>query len=274
MKSIVPQESSQKGKFALSEGVLLGVIPVVVYALGFSYETGYLSFYGVPSSLVSIDAPAMVSATVFGALYAFALLLWASLAVDSSGGESYFEKSIGLVMLYFGLFPVLFLLFMGVEYLSVVMFLSFGAMFVILLLRRLEARWSWLQRFSIKTHRVLSGAFGPEEVENERRSALNSLRAGGAMILIVMIPFLLAFAAGRNNAKDESFYSVIRNELGEVAVVRIYGDKIIAIPFDRGEKSFKREFLVIKTDSLSNVVFRSEEVGPLQQLPGKRINKI
>lgn len=274
MKSIVPPESSQKGKFALSEGVLLGVIPVVVYALGFSYETGYLSFYGVPSSLVSIDAPAMVSATVFGALYVFALLLWASLAVDSSGGESYFEKSIGLVMLYFGLFPVLFLLFMGAEYLSVVMFLSFGAMFVILLLRSLEARWSWLQRFSIKTHRVLSGAFGPEEVENERRSALNSLRAGGAMILIVMIPFLLAFAAGRNNAKDESFYNVIRNELGEVAVVRIYGDKIIAIPFDRGEKSFKREFLVIKTDSLSNVVFRSEEVGPLQQLPGKGRNKI
>ena len=126
MSEIEAQNVHQWRKITFSESVLLGVIPVVVYALGFSYERGHLSFYGMPSALITTDAPAMISAAVFGVLYAYVLLLWLSLAVDSSESESHLVKSIGLIMLYLGFFPMLYLLLRGSEYLVIVLFSSLG----------------------------------------------------------------------------------------------------------------------------------------------------
>jgi len=255
-------ESSEKKKFSLSEGMLLGAIPVAVYAMGYSYESGFLSFYGIPTSLISIDAAAMVSSALFGAIYAFALLLWVSLSVDSSASDSYVEKSLGLIMLYFGFFPVLFMLLQGSKYLTVAMGMSFGMMLLIVLLRKLETKWNWLRRVSIKLHMTLSGNFN--SANEEFPSAVNALRKGGAIVLIAMIPFLLAYIAGQNNAKALTLYNIISNELGELAVIRIYGDKIIAIPFDRKAQTFSREFVIFEIGSISMVIFKSEKVGPIK----------
>lgn len=259
--------SSQPRKIELSEGVLLGIIPVFVYSLGFSYESGYLSYYGIPSELIAIDAPAMIRATVFGAIYVFVALLWLSLAVDSSVSESHSEKSIGILMLYLGFFPVLYLLLKGTEYLIVVMMLSFGIISLVVILRKLEEKLPWLQKASIKTHGVLADAFPLEEEKKEKPSVFRGLQKAGAMFFLAMIPFVLAFSAGKHSAEDDSALDVFeREKIGELAVIRIYGDKVIAIPFHREKQEFQKQYVVFEIGTLSDVVFSNENIGPLKEV--------
>ncbi|GAB57349.1 hypothetical protein [Rheinheimera nanhaiensis] len=259
--------SNQPRKIQLSEGVVLGIIPVVVYALGFSYESGYLSYYGIPSELIAIDAPAMIRAAVFGAIYAFVALLWLSLAVDSSVGESYSEKSIGIIMLYLGFFPVLYLLSKGSDYLSIVMMLSFGIIFLVVLLRKLEDKLPWLQRASVKTHALLAEAFQSEDEKQEIPSLFGWLQKAAALFLLTMIPFVLAFTAGKHSAEDDSVLDVFERErIGELAVIRIYGDKVIAIPFHREKQEFRKQYVVFEIGTLSSVVFTNEHIGPLKEV--------
>lgn len=259
--------SNQPRKIQLSEGVLLGIIPVFIYALGFSYESGYLSYYGIPSELIAIDAPAMIRATVFGAIYAFVALLWFSLAVDSSVSESHSEKSIGIIMLYLGFFPVLYLLLKGSEYLSIVMMLSFGIIFLVVILRKLEEKLPWLQKASVKAHGVLAEAFPPEEEQKEKPSVFGGLQKAGAMFILAMIPFVLAFSAGKHSAEDDSVLDVFeREKIGELAVIRIYGDKVIAVPFHREKQEFQKQYVVFEIGTLSGVVFANEPIGPLKEV--------
>lgn len=257
---------SSKGKVYFSEGMLLGLIPVAVYALGYSYESGFVSYYGVPTSLISIDAPAMVSSVLFGAIYVYALMFWVSLSVDSSSSDSYTEKTIGIIMIYFGFFPIVFMLFVGGEYLAFAMALPFVMMLLIVLLRILEKKWGGLRNYSKKLHIYLSNVLGNEK--EEVKSASNSLQNIGGVLIIALIPFLLAYAAGRNNAKTQKTYSVITSTAGELSVVRIYGENIIAVPFNRKEHSFTQEFAIMKMGNIDNVVFKNEKVGPLKDISG------
>lgn len=259
--------SNKPRKIELSEGVLLGIIPAFVYALGFSYESGYLSYYGIPSELIAIDAPAMIRATVFGAIYAFVASLWISLAVDSSVSESHSEKTIGILMLYLGLFPILYLLSKGSEYLSIVMMLSFGIIFLLVILRKLEEKLPWLQKASVKTHGILAEAFPSEENKKEKPSLFGGLQKAGAMFFLAMIPFVLAFSAGKHSAEDNSVLDVFeREKIGELAVIRIYGDKVIAIPFHREKQEFQKKYVVYEISTLSDVVFANEHIGPLNEV--------
>ena len=264
----------EKKKLQLSEGVLLGTVPVVVYAFSFVYEMGYLSFYGLPSALISIDAPAMISAALFGALYIFALLFWLSLAIDSSDSEYNIVKTIGLLMLYFGFFPIIYLLLRGSEYLPIAFFLTVGVMFLIIVLRGAEKRWVWLQGFSAKAYCFFAEVFPSESVHKKKKSTFELLQDGAGIVFIVLIPFVLVFAAGRHNAENLTTYDVFENEkLGVLAVARIYGNIVVSIPFDKGQMSFKREYAVFKFDNLSGVVFSSEKIGPLKTIPSQNGNK-
>lgn len=259
--------SSQPRKIEFSEGLLLGIIPVFVYALGFSYESGYLSYYGIPSELIAIDAPAMIRAAVFGAIYAFVVLLWLSLAVDSSVSESHSEKSIGILMLYLGFFPILYLLSKGADYLSVVIMLSFGIISVVVILRKLEEKLPWLKKASVRIHSVLAKALPPEEENMETPSLFGGLQKAGGMIFLAMIPFVLAFLAGKNNAADAPGLDVFEHKtIGELAVIRTYGDKVIAIPFHREKQEFQNQYVVFEIATLSGVVFANEHIGPLKKV--------
>lgn len=108
----------------------------------------------------------------------------------------------------------------------------------------------------------------------EEKSTFELLQDGAGIVFIVLIPFVLAFAAGRHNAENLTTYDVFENEkLGVLAVARIYGNIVVSIPFDKGQMSFKREYAVFKFDNLSGVVFSSEKIGPLKTIPSQNGNK-
>lgn len=256
--------NGENRKFVLSDGLLLGVMPVFVYGMGYSYESGYVSFFGVPTSLISIDAPAMVSAALFGAMYAFVLLLWITSSVDSSASNSYVGKSIGLIMMYFGFFVVLYFMIKGTEYLTFTIAALFVVMLLIVLLEKLEGKWVWLRRFFMRIHSKLSESLDYEE--KAPVSAADKLREMGAILFIALLPFVLAYIAGKNNAKEQAIFSVISSKIGDLAVVRIYGDRIIGIPFDRKDKEFSKEFVILKSESISERLFKSQKIGPLKDI--------
>lgn len=262
---------TSKKESRISEGLILGMVPVIVYALGFVYEMGHLSFYGIPSSLITIDAPAMISATLFAALYVLALLLWLSIAIDSSVSEYNTVKAIGLLMLYFGFFPLVYLLLRGSGSLVIALYATTGAMLLIVILRKAEKNWEWLQKASEKAYRLLSKTDSP--TTPDKKTTFELLQNGIGIITIISLPFILAFAAGKHNAEGLTTYDVFEyQQSGEYAVIRIYGDKVLSIPLRKRQEYTEKKYAIFQINSLDGVVFSTRNIVSLKTQPARSAN--
>lgn len=250
-------------KIKLSEGAILAAIPVVFYALGFSYEAGYLNYYGIPDDVISIDATAMISATIFGALYSFILFLWLSIAVDSSLSDSSIEKAIGITM-PLGIIIIIFFIVKGdtnIAFLS-----SFGFMAAIVFLRWLESKSVIARKFFTWLYNNVSTFFDYDEKPPQKKSAFKLLQDYSAIAILFALPFFLAFAAGSNNAKSKTEYDTIQDKThNKLALIRIYGEKIITIPLsDKDQHNLpKKRYVIIPTQNLDNVTFEKEDIGKI-----------
>jgi hypothetical protein len=49
----------------------------------------------------------------------------------------------------------------------------------------------------------------------------------------------------------------------EVVVLRVYGDNLFAIPFDRSTRVFERQLFILKVSEMGKTPFTMEKVGPL-----------
>ena len=104
-------EEKRKNKNNLSsinDGLLIAAATMAIYALAYSYESGFLSYYGVPSSLISIDATAMVSSVAFGLMYIIPFLIIISIGNDFSIEKTNTIKLVGTILIYFGIFFALY----------------------------------------------------------------------------------------------------------------------------------------------------------------------
>lgn len=267
------KEKPRKNSLGFSEGILIAFVPAAVYALGFSFESGYLSYYGVPSSLASIDIPALISASLLGAFYIFVLLMWLTLSIDLTLDKSNIVKIVGVLMLYLGFLPVLYFILKGAEYLVYVLLACFTIIIVILLLSILEKKHEWLSVVGKKIHDGVRKLL-PGEEKNSRSGAVDALTKAGVVVFLSLIPFAIAYSAGKHYAKDKTNYGVVKhNRLGELAVVRIYGGSLIAIPFNREKKSLSNKYIVADVNNDKYMPIHHEEIGPLLKYRHSNPNK-
>lgn len=259
------RENAKPPQKFLSEGLLIAIVPIAMYVLGFSYESGYLKYYDIPLSLIAIDTPSMISAALFGAVYVIVFLFWVSFAIDSSGGDSYLEKTIGGLMLYLGFFPLIVLIMMGVEFLNAIIVCLFGIMTIVIFLRKIEKKSKRVKNFSVKLYGIISEHLLYSQDSVRKRTALNLLQDALGAAILLMIPFFFAFAAGFNNAKNEERFNVIKVNESELAIIRIYGANIIAMPFSRLSSSVGGGFFLLKIENLNEVFFKNEKIGPLKK---------
>ena len=255
----------EKKRFGFSEGILVIFIPAVAYAIGFSYEEGYLKFFGIPSALISVDIPSMFSAVIFGAFYIFLLLLWLFKTSELLQDNQNSKKTIGLAMVL-GFFIILFLLTKGTQY-YIYIFLSLALIGVLtVILSKLESKFNPVAKIFSVTYKLINGTIKKDIEDETHSSAANIPGKIFVLFIFLLIPFFVSSLAGSNNAREKITFDTIEHEkLGNIAIVRIYGDLVIGVPFTQTDKTLKGKYIVLDIKSLQNTPFVTQDIGPFKE---------
>lgn len=220
----------------LGEATILAVSPIFAYTMAFCYEAGYAQHFGYPTYLIEVD----LRTTLFAWLILFPVL--ASLATVVFGAV-FLVPSKGHRLMW---------------YQALVM----GPMVVTLALclwarsvnpgQTLATAWVWASIAGIVLHLVLVGVVGwrsrsdglgslvdrlvaveeslypsHDAATRVRWRAINTVR-----VLVTITGVLIATVAfGRWSARRQGDF-LVRGAHQDLAVVRRYGDMLIAAPFD------------------------------------------
>jgi hypothetical protein len=78
---------------------------------------------------------------------------------------------------------------------------------------------------------------------------------------------------GRNEAKRQEKFLIVKQNLGvpgvdtEVAVLRVYGEYLFAVPINRADKKFEKKLVILKMSDMPKTPLNLEKIGPLEEKP-------
>jgi len=79
--------------------------------------------------------------------------------------------------------------------------------------------------------------------------------------MLILFSFF-AWIYGRAKAETQIEYFLL-SDSPEIAIIRIYSDRILAVPFDRKSKTFQAEVIIRKIDQKDIRLTLDKNVGPL-----------
>jgi hypothetical protein len=82
------------------------------------------------------------------------------------------------------------------------------------------------------------------------------------ILLILILGSLIAQTAGSAEALNQKEF-LVTNTIPEMVVLRIYGDNMICVPFNRSTGEIEQNFTVLKTTGESGLVLKLEDIGQL-----------
>ena len=97
--------------------------------------------------------------------------------------------------------------------------------------------------------------------------------------VLFIIPLLMGvgyshfFEVGRNNAKEQKEFLLFKfnpeeiKGVEEVAIVRAYGDNLLAVPINRTKNEFEKKVVILKISEMSKRLLTLENIGRLQAKP-------
>jgi hypothetical protein len=107
---------------------------------------------------------------------------------------------------------------------------------------------------------------GPEPPTIIDRIAVALGRPAGLAVLgfiaFIIVASILVYIAGRAKAERQKAYFLF-SDYPEIAVIRIYSDRILAVPFDRRSKTVRPEVIIRKIDQKDIRLTLDKDVGPL-----------
>jgi hypothetical protein len=86
-------------------------------------------------------------------------------------------------------------------------------------------------------------------------------RAYGMIAMLILFSGF-AWIYGLAKAETQTEYFLL-NDSSEAVIIRIYSDRILAVPFDRKNKTFRPEVIIRKIDQKDIRLTLDESVGPL-----------
>jgi len=86
------------------------------------------------------------------------------------------------------------------------------------------------------------------------------------LLIVLVLAVMVAFAGGISKALDQKEFPIFINPTStttEMAIVGVFDGNILAVPFDRKTKEFRKEFQIFDPKTLDFSI-KIQEVGPLQ----------
>lgn len=259
-------KNTKSDKPSISEGMIIALSSVVAYLLAFYYEKGYASVFKIPTSLISIN---LTSVLIFGAVliniiifvlpYANLLLMLTVHRVNPV-----IQRAINLIIILF-LIVMVQIYFFGFSnwknwsYLLVILVVSLFFQFVFPLIS--QSGKTYVEK--LEAQEETERQFTDSNVLVQNKFGNNTLW----IIVFVFAGIYIALSAGMAEAiKQEEF--LVTNTTPELVVLRIYGDNIIGVPFNRITGDVEQSFSVIKNTGETGLVLHLEILGQIH-LPSK-----
>jgi hypothetical protein len=93
-----------------------------------------------------------------------------------------------------------------------------------------------------------------------------------SFILPILLFVFISFPAGRFTARSKAYFYVL-SDSKDVALLRIYGDKVIAASFDRNAKEISRNLTILSLPDQGQLKLNYEKIGPLKVRKNKEETK-
>lgn len=215
----------------LTEGVFVAASTVIGYAVAIEFERGYCQYFGIPDFMVSPTLPVIAVSIVVVLTIAFLFLM-----VPVAMVALQHRRKI------FGLVDPAYLLAVATA-LWITFSIDPSSRFAVLLAFAPFPVAAWLA------------------TPKAGRTTVSFIRKALSLFAVGMGVILLASALGRYRASITDVFYVLRDE-GDVAVVRNYGDVMLAVSFDRSKRQLKSEVLVVRASESAKLKLSREVIGP------------
>jgi hypothetical protein len=249
-----------------TDAILAIAIPVAGYYVAYRYEQGYLTYFGVPTSLVEVGLSEVLG--VLGQLISVFLLILGYLDIRAtlSKDKNPVARAIGRV-----LFPILIMLL--IIYAAS---LKGATLYFLLALLALVIFTEFI--FPIFSQRKVKG-FKEKLAQQELRDGMQqslmsnimaSYKRGNyalksAINFTVLFALFYIFFLGSFTAKRSTSFMVLKT-CPEMIAIKKYSNRLICVEFDRANKTIKREFKVLNMDEIAEAktTIVQENIGPLK----------
>jgi hypothetical protein len=257
----ITMENVKQNNPKISEGIILALASASAYLFAYLYEIGYAIIFKIPESLISVSPTAILT---FGAILISIFLLFVPIAnlflmIVFARAHPALQRAIIPVILLFTFLIIEIFLFGPSNWLY---WIGFLILFVYILYLQLI--------FPLITQRsktYTSKLEGQEKTEQQFADSFVILRNrfGKDSVIIVMVFMIglsISVSAGMGEAIQQKNF-LVTNTTPELVILRIYGDNLICVPFDKNTGEYEPSFSIIKNTGETGLILRLENLGQL-----------
>jgi len=259
---MVPDEK----KSQITKGAVISAVPLVGYGLAFLYELGYGSHFRIPGDLINVGLVQVFVA--ISALFAILIMLFVVsnlvyiIAANVDGVDRKdpvvrsFSRLVPLALIL-GAFLLLYRSYWVGWVLPLVLFVIYACLELaapLITQRRVQGYHAKLEAQEKHEEAITTL---PEAIA--RKWGLSGARVGYYLIMFTSI----AFCAGHAEAVNKEHFHVVADQKN-LAIVRIYGDTVIAATYDPASKQLSGGISIQKLSPDVPLLLKQEKVGPLR----------
>lgn len=243
--------------------MFVAILTAGAYWLTFRYEVGYLSGFGLPPDIVevSLQTTLIVALALSGAIWIVFSILNVVLILWPEHPAIQMKVFRIILMLLIPLWHLLNYGFRAQDWIFYVVFFVFVGVFEII--------WPLLV---FRKEPTLRERFIADEIAEapvmKRGIASRIFAAFGpaayGLFVLLILGGSLAHTAGRAKASTQREYFVFA-DAPDIAVVRMYHDTILAVPYDKKTRTVKAQVIIRKIGTENVKLMLDVDAGPLKQ---------
>jgi hypothetical protein len=253
----------------MKSGLGIGAISIGGYFLGFAYEKGYASYFGIPLPLIKLDL-----INIFLSVIALIGLLWFILWITNLGYMIFSAWSNVIYRSIVRSAPsllvslCLLLLYINTPTWQIVKWVAFVPLILLFLgfvwpLIEQRGKGTYPQKLEAQ-EQANKNVKAPKlfSLIAQKANTLNSRRLVNIAIILFVLYFL-AYAVGESEAERQKKFWIVR-EPQQLVVLRIYGDRFVCAPFDFKAGTVEKTLYILDTPKQGGLWLEWQQVGPLK----------
>ncbi len=250
----------QNKKSWLTEGVVIATAPLIGYLMTYSFQWGYVSYFGMPIEFISVDLSQVIRTTIGVMLsFLFLLSLYEHVPADTAKKNILYYRLLTVAPLYIYLGIYFFIhktpfatgLFVGA-----IIALSLSLIVPIFTEKNKKSYKEKLEAYEekVKLKKKSQGALSFKLYER-----FGDVNVGLIVNLIIILFFVEV--SGEIYASNKKSFLVLTNNPNKI-VLNTYNDKVICASLDRQTKIVGPSFTIYELSPL--LEFTIDKVGPLK----------
>lgn len=221
-------------KMGIEEGTFLAAATAALYAFCYFYEVGYLSYYGIPASFISLGISSIIPAILESSIYIILIILWFIFCLSGANNKSYSVRVFSYLCFIIWMYLAGYFLTKGIAF---ILFSILSIIFYTLVRKTLY----YFEEKS-RTMRILSYIWYRKLLVSKKKNESNFTWEAVQKICVVLLavgsPLFLAYSAGKSSATYQVNHSLIKHsDYGDSTLIRIYGDTVLLNPINLGDEN-------------------------------------